>query len=364
MKKNILVVIGALTLGGAENVAMNICRYMPNDKYKISYLIYGNEQGDYELEAIKNGAAIIRIKYEKNILKYIKTIDYILSKKHFDVIHVHTLFNSGLWLRQAKKNNIPIRICHSHTTSSGKNETLIYKGYKFYMRYLILKYATKFAACGSAAGNFLYGSKNFQKTGEIIENGIDIDDYLYNKKYREEYGKELHLENNFIIGHIGRLDKVKNHVFLIKVFKEILKREKNSKLIIVGDGPEKNKIKNLIRQNQLEKSVLMLGMRNDVNRLLSFMNVLIFPSFYEGFPIALIEAQAASLPSIVSETITREVDIISQMEFLSLEDSASLWAKEAVKYKGFHREGLIMDAIYKYDIKNVMKKLEALYENC
>lgn len=364
--RRVLNVIGGLNIGGAENSAMNICRFIDKEQFKYEYLVFEDEEGLYEKEAIANGAEIIRMPVAKeSYFKFFKNISKLLKEKKYDAIHVNTLWNSGIVLFLAKMYKVPVRICHSHSTESSHNEGLIYKGYIKVMRQLITSSSTQLIACGQEAGDYLYGKTKYQSAGTTVYNGIDISSYKFDKTKRELVRKSLGLKStDTLLGHVGRLAPVKNHSFMLDIFEELANADSSIYLMLVGDGPDKKKINERITKAGLETRVFMMGNRMDVNELLFAMDIMLFPSLYEGFPVTLIEAQATALPCVISDRVTQETKLIENSYFLTIDKGTSVW-KEKIKeliQKNPKRVNVSIQKIEKnFDVKNIVKKMERLY---
>ncbi len=366
--KKVLNVIGGLSIGGAENSAMNIARYIHQTDFEYEFLVFGDKVGEYEKEAVKNGSSIIRMEHPaKSYLTFFRNLNKILKEKKYDAIHVNTLWNSGIVLKAAKHNHIPVRICHSHSTESSQNENFFYKIYKWFMRCLIKANATQFIACGVDAGEYLYGKEFFKKNGVVIYNGIDIEKYKYNDKVRNEMRNELKVvPNGILLGHVGRLAPVKNHKFIINIFEKLMKEIPNLQLVLVGDGPDKENIQKLIDNKGLKSNILLLGNRLDVHRILLAMDILLFPSFFEGFPVTLVEAQATGLSCIISNKVTKEAQLIEGSYFLPIDQGEEVWIEKikAIVQKNNDRRNIsIHQIIEEFDIKNITKKMELLYND-
>jgi glycosyltransferase involved in cell wall biosynthesis len=181
---------------------------------------------------------------------------------------------------------------------------------------------------------------------------------------RESLRKDLGIPKNaFVIGHVGNFLPVKNHFYLIELFSELINFEPNSFLCLVGDGKLRNDIEKKIIEKKIEGQVLMLGLRDDVNKLMSAFDILILPSLFEGMPNVVIEAQAASLPCVISNTITREVDMgLGIVEFLSLKDKHKIWIDKIMSKRETSRGASIKIMKEKgYDIDAVVDWLENFY---
>ena len=209
------------------------------------------------------------------------------------------------------------------------------------------------------AGEHLYG-KNSEFI--VIHNAIDVAKFKYNVNVRNKIRHKLNIENKFIIGNVARFHKGKNHKFIVDIFYEIYKQDKNCCLVLVGDGEEFETIKSKVESLGLTTNVLLLGVRNDVNELLQAFDILLFPSLFEGIPVSIIEAQAAGLPSILSDTIDNETAITSNVEFHSLEAPISEWTNAILDKKAFKRIDTTSEIVGAgYDVIQNTKLLYRLY---
>lgn len=343
--------------GGAETLIMNIYRNIDRSKVQFDFLT--SMEGVFDNEIRSLGGKVYRIPYitKSGPFKYSKDIHSFLEKHSYKIIHSHMDRMSGIMMREAKKAGVQIRIAHSHSTKNEGN--LIEKSIKKYYG-LYLNCATKYMSCSKEAGKALFGNK---KKVQVLHNGIETDKFIFNKKIREKMREEFGVNGEFIIGHIGRFDKPKNQDFLIALFNEI--GIKNKKLILVGDGELKDKLQKKVNDMGIENRVIFTGIRDDVNELLQAFDLFVFPSIFEGLPVTVIEAQAAGLKCILSDTITKEVDITGNVDFVSLNKSSKEWAYEVLKYKDGYARGSTNELILKagYDIKDTAKQLEEFYLN-
>lgn len=363
-KIKILHVIGSLKIGGAENIAMNFIRKIDRNKFQCDYLVFGNDKGEYEEEAISLGANVIHINSPKNnYLKYIIDIKDILKKGRYDVIHSHMLLNNGLILKIAKYVGIKKRISHSHSTNSGRKENLVTSIYSNIMKKMILKNSTDFIACGKDAGEYLYGIKKFKQDGITINNGIDTEKYRYNENIREHIRKKLNLENNIVVGHIGRFVDTKNHDFLLDVFHEFNKKYENSRLLLIGDGELRGQIESKIQKLNLEGKVIITGMITDVYNVQQAIDIIVFPSKYEGFPVSIIEAQASGIPCVISSSVTDQVKIIDNIKFININEPLDIWVDNISSFIDIKRKDTSKELILNgFDINSSIKIMEKIYE--
>jgi len=285
VKKKVLQVIGALTIGGAETVAMNLFRYIDKNIYEFDYIVFGDKIGSCEVEMINIGAKIIHVNHpSSNHFMFCRQLDHIIKENGpYDIVHSHTLLNSGFVMKIAAKNGVKCRVSHSHSIQSKVSSSLILRIYEKVMRYLIIKYSTHYAACGIAAGNYLFGEKLFSRKGIIIKNGIDAVKYKFNNNTRRIIRRELNISDNFVIGYVGHFAAVKNLDFLIDVFKQIHTLNPSSVLLLVGDGNERIKLENKIKEFGLEANVIMTGNISNVNEMLNAMDVLFFPHYMKAW---------------------------------------------------------------------------------
>jgi glycosyltransferase involved in cell wall biosynthesis len=197
---------------------------------------------------------------------------------------------------------------------------------------------------------------------KIIKNAIDTSAFRYNELIRSRKRAELHLGDRFIVGHVGRMDKQKNPLFLIDIFEAIKKQENNASLLYIGIGPMENEVKKYASSKGLDDAIMFLGMRNDVNELLQAMDVFLLPSLYEGLGIVLIEAQASGLPCITTDgKVPVEANICGLVNYLSLDKPAIYWADQLMALRDYERQDRFESIkIAGYDIKTEVEKIEKL----
>lgn len=197
----------------------------------------------------------------------------------------------------------------------------------------------------------------------LIQNGIKTDEYVFNNELRDSYRKKLNLENNVAFANVGRFCEAKNHMFLLETFNVIKNRIPNAMLILIGDGELHEQVCNKINDLELKDKVLMLGARNDVSGILQALDCIIMPSKWEGFPVALLEEQASGLPCFVSDTVTKQAKINSNVFYLPLADGYEKWADCICDRYDEQNRILNADVIKEegYDISNTVERLEAIY---
>jgi glycosyltransferase EpsF len=372
-KVRVLHVFGKMDRGGAETLIMNVFRNIDREKFHFDFLVHSEEEGHYDQEIKELGGDIYHVPHpRRNILEFKKEVKKVLRENGpYDVIHSHVFTFSGYVLNIARKEGVPIRIAQSHTTKDRHSSGMFRNIYRKFMRRLILKNATDLLGCSIEACKSLFGPECFNKSNiKIIRNGIDLKSF---KKVEEgsllNLRNELHLNREIkLIGHIGRFVEVKNHSRLIKIFSLLCNEKDNVHLVLVGDGPLKNEINDLIKHYGIQDKVHMLGIRSDVPEILANLDLFILPSKYEGIPLVLIEAQAIGIKCITSDAVSSEVDIGAELvKFVDLDLDDTIWVK-AIKeeLENSNRSISIKEEEIKrsgYDINELIKDLSFLYSS-
>ena len=275
-------IMGKWNGGGVESVVMNYYRNIDRNKIQFHFLC-DEDSTDIPYEEIeKLGGKVIVIPPYQKLFKYQKELYRIFKENNYKIVHSHINALSVFPLRIAKKAKIPVRIAHSHSTSNKKEwkKNIL----KMILRPLSKLYANNYFACTEYAGKWLFGKKVVErKELNVINNAIDLKKFKFNENTREDLRKELGIkEETLIIGHVGRFMKQKSNEFLIDVFEEAIKQDNNMYLILVGQGPLEDKIKEMAKEKGIEDKILFLGQRNDVNKLYQAMDIFVLPSLYEG----------------------------------------------------------------------------------
>lgn len=267
---------------GVESVVMNYYRNI--DKSKVQFhFICDEDSTDIPYEEIeKLGGKVIIVPPYQKLFKYQKELYKIFKENRYKIVHSHINALSVFPLRIAKKAGVPIRIAHSHSTSNKKEwkKNIV----KNILRPFSKVYANHFFACTKHAGEWLFGKKIIErKELNVINNAIDLKKFEFNEKTREDLRKEFGIkEDTIVIGHIGRFMKQKNHDFLIDVFNELIKKNENSILMLIGQGPLLNDMKQKVRDLKIEDKVKFIGQVTDVEKYYNIMDIFLFPSIYEG----------------------------------------------------------------------------------
>ena len=195
-----------------------------------------------------------------------------------------------------------------------------------------------------------------------MKNGIDCDRFRYSEEKRNEIRERFGFTDEIVLGHVGRFDEQKNHLFLIDVLNKIRNCGVNTKLLLLGDGNLRREVETKVKMLGLTDSVVFAGVVSDVYNYLNAMDVFVFPSVYEGLPLTLIEAQANGLRVFASDAVSEESDVTGLIDFLPLSSGAEKWAekiKEKLPFERAETVQLIKNA--GYDARTSAKQLEDFY---
>lgn len=329
----ILHVLGSLNRGGAETMIINLYRNIDRSKVQFDFVIHTNRKCDFNEEVEKLGGKIYNVsRYNgKNHFKYEKEWN-LFFKNHpeYKVIHGHMRSTAAIYLKIAKKRGL-ITIAHSHSTASRGNK--IQRTVKNIMQIPIRYIADYLFACSYDSGRWLYGKRAIKNQNFIIlNNAIDTYEYFYDEDKRNDLRKKLNLESKYVIGHVGSFTYPKNHEFLINIFYEIQKFNKDAVLLLVGDGELKKNIIEKVQRLKINDKVIFTGVVSNVKDYMQIMDVFVFPSIFEGVPVTLVEAQAMGLPCIISNKITSEVILTSLVKILGLNNTSD-WTSSILHTK-------------------------------
>ena len=364
----VLHITEMLSAAGIESFIMNIYRRIDRSKVQFDFLVLRNQQEYYDDEIKKLGGKKYYVVSGKEntllrILDESKQIEGFLKKHHYDIVHVHyTTSLRAPYLLALKKAGVKTRIYHAHSAYVlGKNKIklMIYN----YMKKRITKWGTDFFACSRAAAAWIFEDELIKKNRvKVIYNGIDTKKFKFDIQSREEIRKEYNLEDNYVIIHTGRFTDQKNQKFIVEIFEKLVKDIPNAFLVFLGNGDLKEEVEQIVRKKNLDKKILFLGVRADVNKFLSAADCYVMPSLYEGLPVAAVEAECSGLPCVFSENITDEVKLTKQCSFLSLDEDVDIWVNELKKYNNTDRlDGSKIVKEKGYDVQDVADKMQRFY---
>ena len=331
--QRILQVVGKMDRAGAETMIMNLYRAIDRTQFQFDFVVFSDLKGDYDDEIKSLGGEIFVIN-ESNPIKRMFDLKKLLSNRtEYKIIHCHTLFSNGFHVLAGKMAKVPYRISHSHNTSAKSNNKIVASIYHYLSRKIIKKYSTHFIGCGIAAGRFLFTN---QKQVLFLPNSIDTVSFSKIGELSKDYlNSEFNLDNSCLkIIQIGRLQAVKNHVFSLEIAQKLKEKNIQIKMFFVGQGSLDSEIREKIKLKNLTDEVIMLGVRSDIPHLLAGSDVMLMPSLHEGFPVVLVEAQSTGTPSLISDSISSEVDLnLELVEFESLNSSIDEWVNKIMIIK-------------------------------
>lgn len=354
----IAMVTNHFGITGISTVILNYAKVLNHEKYDITVIAGEPIAEENRIICSKNGIKLIVLpsRRQETLRHYILLWNK-LRKNKYDIVHVHGSSSiMAVELTIAILAGSKIRIAHSH--NSFCNNMRLQKLLNPYFR----KTYTKALSCGMLAGDWLFGAGKF----EILPNGLYGENFIFDSHGRDRIRKDLHIENKYVIGHIGRFNKQKNQSYLLKVFEKIAEKRKDAVLILVGDGPDFEEIESLVDIHPYKDKIILYGVTKDLKAIYSAMDVFVLPSKYEGFPVVLLEAQISGLPCVASDKVTKEVDF-GNIYWASIDEAPEIYAEKILKtnFAGIHdREEFYntnKEKIEKYDIRTTVKQLENIY---
>lgn len=361
----VLVVITTafVPYGGLASVMMNLYRAIDKTRFHIDFASTNEElESKLASELEMNGSKYYGLgNRKKRLFTYSRKLNDVLKAGNYDVIHVNS--NSAtaaleLWI--AKKNGIQKRIVHNHTSICD------HKLLNHLMRPFFDLFYTDAIACSNKAGEWLFEKNHFY----VLNNGIDAEHYRYDERKRKEIRNKYAIKDNtVVIGHLGKIYKPKNHLYLVDVFDEYHKKNPDSCLLLVGDGEMRGIIEERVSQRGLDKEVIFAGMQRKTDAYLAAMDMFVFPSLWEGMPLSVIEAQASGLFCLISNTIDAGTMVTNNVRALDLLDGAERWSQRLYDFgkdKVESRVIISLEAISRikengYDSEANAKELEHIY---
>lgn len=330
----ILHIVGRMDRAGAETMIMNLYREIDRSQYQFDFAYFTHDRCDFDDEIEALGGRIVRLKGNNPVQRFF-SLFRALRAGDWSIVQSHMLFSIGLNLLAARIAGVPVRIAHSHSTSDANSSYAVGRIYQHAMRWLMSRVPTRYVACGTVAADYLFPG---QPDIEIIPNAVDIDRFAQadGSRIRQELAIP---EGCITILQVGRLMPVKNHALSVDVAAAMRELGVKFRMLFVGAGPNKAALETKIAELGLADNVQLLGLREDIAELMAAADVMLMPSLHEGFPVVLVESQAAGLPAVISNAISSEVDLgLGLVEFVGLDEGAELWAErivDAAQREGF-----------------------------
>lgn len=322
MKKRIFMIGYSTDKGGVETYIKNICSELQNDfEIILNWPVMEIDGKEWRIPANRH-----------NPLKYFPFWKKFFEENHFDAVYYNTCDIVSIDpLVFAKKAGVPVRIIHSHCTGNqverGGIIGAIHRWQEKHSRKTLGRFATHLLACSRSAGDWMFDKRPYQ----IIQNGIDLERYSYSQQKYNAIARDIGIANGPVVAALGRLDTVKNPFFSLEIFQHLCKKDARARCFFIGDGEHYEELKKMVRDSGLDKQIIFTGGVDNVNEWLSYINCLLMPSIFEGLPFALIEAQAAGIRSLVSDSVSDEANITGLVEYKSLLVSPEEWAERLLE---------------------------------
>lgn len=387
MKKiKVLVLITVMDRAGAETIMMNYLKNIDREKIQMDFMINRQGKADYESEIKKLGSKIYYISPIKpgSIIKYKKEFRQFLQKHpEYTIIHSNLEERSCFSLKIAKEMGVKTRIVHAHSVPKKQG---IKQLQRIWCKKQLKGTYTHMFACSEGPARWLFGKnvqcitmedavKNVAKNSVIImRNAVDTEKFVYRENIRKQQRKNLKVsDDTLVVGHIGRLVPEKNQLKLIEIFGNVNNQRPDSRLLLIGGGKSKREqkykkqVQKKIKEYGLESKVRWLGVRDDIDKLLHAIDVLVMPSTSEGFPVTLVEAQALGTREVVSDVIDYKVNVTEELQYQALDGDVEDWANKIISFSHTTLDREKMHQMVKdkgFDIKDNAKQLEAFYESC
>ncbi len=357
--------IGMVCGGGVEAVIMNYYRNINKQNVQFDFIVDGKGLDSFDNELKKLGGKVYHVTpYKENIVRYMRDIYKIIKDNNYIIFHDNLNTMAGFSLFSAWLAGVKIRILHNHSTNSKEEFKRYYM--KLLLRPFAPIFANKYLACSKLAGEWMFGSEKVQLGNvRIVNNAIDLQKFSFSEEVRAKLRSEINVnDEDTVIGHIGRMVPQKNHMFLLELFAEFYRKQKNSWLLLIGDGPLRESIIAKARDLRIYDRIIFLGVRSDVNKYYSVMDLFLLPSLYEGLPVVTVEAQANGVPILMSDEITSEAIVRDNVCQLSLNLTKDVWVDEMNKFVGM-RSSRDLTSLEKagFSIQKEAEKLEIYYRN-
>ena len=361
----VLHCIGSLEFGGSQGFVMNMYREVDRTKMQFDFVVFPEDiEGHYEEVSQLGGKIYVCPRFNaKNSVEFIKWWHaFFKEHKEYRIVHGHVRSVAAIYLTIAKKYGLRT-IIHSHSTSNGH-------GFEAMVKAILQKPLPRIAdylfACSDVAGEWLYG-KNAVKWDNyrMIPNGINCQRFAFSDESRNQTRQEWNIPRDaFVIGHVGRFHEAKNHLFLVRIFERILQLYPGAILLLVGDGELKEEITQYWAQTGILDHVRFTGNQVKTEAFYAAMDVLVFPSKWEGLPVSVVEAQASGLPCLISDAVTQNVKLTDLVKYLSIREREQHWVEETLRHAHKKREEISKEnfkRMQSFEIRTVAKEMQEFY---
>jgi glycosyltransferase involved in cell wall biosynthesis len=363
----VLHVLGNIQLGGAESRIMDLYRHLDRSRVQFDFLIHTDKEGHFDKEILQLGGRIFRVPRFQlyNYFSYRRAMaDFFREHHEFKAVQGHMTSTAAIYLPLAKKAGIPVTIAHARSAGVDKGLKGTLTGW---MRRNLSRKADHLFTCSRLAGISVFGEKAVREGKTIfIPNAIDCQAFAYNEKKREELRRELGIEGKYVIGHVGRFHYAKNHEYLLRVFADLCGRKESGAeyaLLLLGEGGGMERARQLAGELGVDRCVHFLGNHSNVYDYYQAMDYFVYPSRFEGLPGTVVEAQAAGLKVLMSDTICGEVAVTGLVHTMSITGEPSGWADYIMETGVYERRSHVEEMKRAgFDVGAQAERMMAFYE--
>lgn len=360
---HVLHVFGKLNRGGAESRVMDLYRNMDRTKVQFDFMQHTDRVCDFQPEIEQLGGKVYHVPPFRfwNYFSYCKAWkEFIKKHPEIRIVHGHMTSTASIYLPIAHKKGV---FTIAHSRNAGVDKGIKGKLTKFLRRNLKEKCDRCFA-CSKLAGEAVFGKEAMEQGNvTIIPNAIDAARFTFDPEVRKQKREELHIQpQEFLIGEVGRFDPQKNQKYAVEILEECRKKNFPAKLILIGEGPLMENVRQQVEELRLQEYVIFTGLQKNVVPFYQAMDFFLLPSFYEGLPGVAVEAQASGLRGILSDAITTETAMTSLMEFRSVQEPARVWADRIMACGHYERQNMLKQMQETgFDVKNLANRLQDFY---
>lgn len=358
-KIKVIMLAESFYRNGISSVIWNYSIRLNREKFEVTVAAGSPVEDEYRQRFLEAGISFIDLPSRKrNTFLYYMRLYHVFKKGEYDILHVHgNSRNSSVELFIAWAAKIRVRIFHCHNTLC-RNRIL-----HRMLAPVFKRVCTDYFACSKKAGDWIFGKGNYH----VIFNGIDTEQFQYQENARRRIRESLHIGDELVIGHIGRMNYQKNQTYLLDIFRTIGRKRTDAVLLLVGRGPDYDTIKKMAAEHPYGNRIILYGETDNAEELYSVMDIFVLPSRYEGLPVVLLEAQVSGLPCFVSDCVTHEADF-GEIVWLSIDEKPDIWAENILKIKTDAKSRIGFCSVYEaqiseYSIKENTGKLEEIYQN-
>jgi len=339
---------------GVTAVVLNYFRHINKEKVIFDFITHGDSEQDLVKEILDLGGRIYHFPELsfRNLKTCSQKAEMLFRRRGYQIVHCHIPNAAFIYLKAARNQGVPIRIIHSHNSKGA--ETTIKKLRNDILHKIGKHYANQKMACSKMAADYLFGTS---RKVFLLNNAIDLEKYKFRNEDRQMIRNKLHLDEKIVLGHVGRFSLQKNHVFLLEILERLLRKNKNYRLLLVGNGELEKSIKSIAKQKKIQDYIIFAGVQKEVSKYLCAMDFFLLPSLFEGLPVVGVEAQAVGLPCFMSDKITREVEITGQVRFLNLDEE--IWVEAIENHKKQNRDQMVEKIINNFTAAGYCIQTEA-----